>query len=168
MEEGSGVCLNIGSGRIKWPGWIGVDLDPHADIQADIKSLPFADDYADYLAAIHVIEHFYKWEALDVLKEWRRVLKPGGTIILELPCMDKVFYYIQQCMNQGLWMSPTFSTFPLWGDPKYENVAMCHKWGYMARDMISLLQDAGFQNVQVMKPNYHFPDRDMRLEAVKC
>lgn len=37
------------------------------------------------ILSVHVIEHFWRWEALDVLREWLRVLKPGGVMILECP-----------------------------------------------------------------------------------
>lgn len=166
-EDHPGISLNLGSGKIKWPGWIGVDLNEKADVQADLKNLPFADEYADRIAAIHVIEHFYRWDVESVLKEWMRVLKPGGKLILELPCMDKVLDYIVQCHQQKIPLSPTFSWFPLWGDPKYKDPAMCHKFGYTAGMMIEILKNVGFTNVKYSKATYHFPDRDMRITAHK-
>lgn len=138
-----------------------------ADVQADLKDLPFDDGYADRIAAIHVVEHFYRWEVEQVLKEWLRVLKPGGQLIIELPCMDKVFDYIAQCYQSKTPLSPTFSWFPLWGDPKYGDAAMCHKWGYSVAMIIEVLQKAGFENVKYSKAVYHFPDRDMRITAYK-
>lgn len=145
-------------------GW---KTDKRPDVLADIKDLPFDDDYADAIAAIHVFEHFYKWEAQDVLKEWRRVLKPGGKIILELPDMHKVFKYIANCMDRQLPLSPTFSVLPLWGDPVFRDPAMNHKWGYFFPTLSQELVKAGFRNVTGAKARYHFAQRDMRVEAVK-
>lgn len=119
------------------------------------------------IAAIHVIEHFYKWEVVDVLTEWKRVLKPGGKLILELPSMEKVFKYIADAMDQKLPLSATFSVLPLWGDPKYRSVGMCHKWGYFFVTLRQELVKAGFDHVTLEKPRYHFPNRDMRVVAVK-
>jgi predicted SAM-dependent methyltransferase len=168
MEESHpGISLSLGAGKIRWDNWIGVDSNGLSDVTADLKSLPFADDFADRIAAIHVIEHFYEWEAPEVLAEWMRVLKPGGELILELPCMDKVFYHIQQAMSGDLFLSPTYCIFPLWGDPKYKDVAMCHKWGYTVGMMKKLLEKVGFKDIKVTKPLYHFPDRDMRVTARK-
>jgi hypothetical protein len=72
--EGS-VLLHLGSGDLHWDGWVNVDAydegwKPGAkkpDVVADITKLPYANDYADAIAAIHVIEHFYKWEVQECL-----------------------------------------------------------------------------------------------------
>jgi predicted SAM-dependent methyltransferase len=165
MEEDTGVCLNLGAGKKRWQGWLNVDLT--GDFPCDIRKLSFPDNYADAIAAIHVIEHFYQWEVLDILKEWRRVLKPGGKIILELPCMDKVFGYIAKCVSENIPLNHTFSTHALWGDPKYKAVEMCHKWGYTKGTLAELMAEAGFNEVRTEEALYHFPQRDMRLVAFK-
>ncbi len=133
-----------------------------------MRQLIFPNEYADRVAAVHVFEHFYRWEIMEVLREWKRVLKPGGKIILELPCMDKVFGHIVHRWNKGQQPEPWMAWLPLWGDPQYKNPLMVHKWGYFRSDMINLLQMAGFTNIMEMaETNYHFPQRDMRFEAVK-
>ena len=129
--------------------------------------LSFPDNHADRVAVIHVFEHFYRWEIEKVLAEWKRVLKPGGKLIIELPCMDKVFNHIFVRMKKGENPSPAFSWLPLWGDPKHEDPSMCHRWGYFKVDMVRVLTDAGFINVSDEEPRYHFPSRDMRFTAIK-
>ena len=171
--EGS-ILLNLGCGDIHWDGWINVDahvggwkVAAKPDVEADITDLPFGDNYADVIVAIHVIEHFYKWEVPDVLEEWKRVLKPGGKLILELPSMEKVFSYIANAMDRKIPMSGTFSFLPLWGDPSFKDPAMMHKWGYFFAMLRQDLVKAGFDAVTLEKPRYHFPNRDMRVVAVK-
>ena len=102
-----------------------------------------------------------------MLTDWLRVLKPGGKLIIELPCMDKVMRYMANVAERKTMMSPTFSWWALWGDPKEKNTLMCHKWGYTVMMMQQLLTKCGYQNVKYMKPLYHFPQRDMRFEATK-
>lgn len=102
-----------------------------------------------------------------MLHEWQRVLKPGGLLILELPCMDKIIRYITQCMNEGAGINLAFSWWAFWGDPKYQAPAMCHKWGYTYDSLTKLLTTVGFTNVQIERPRYHFADRDMRVTANK-
>lgn len=50
----------------------------------DATKLSFADDQFDRVIAAHVLEHLYRPH--EVLREWVRVLKPGGTLSLVLPC----------------------------------------------------------------------------------
>lgn len=169
MEQSyPGTCLHLGSGNIYWNGWINVDAHgPKPDLHCDLKYLRLPDNHADVACAIHVIEHFYEWDAPVVLKEWQRVLKPGGTLILELPCMDKVLRYISRCLTEGVDINLAFSWWAFWGSPKHKSAPMCHKWGYTEQMMIDLLARVGFVNIQVESPRYHFKERDMRLTAQK-
>jgi len=55
-----------------------------AQIKADGTSLPwFADSSLDYVFSSHCLEHFYEPEI--ALKEWTRVLKIDGYLVLILP-----------------------------------------------------------------------------------
>ena len=83
------IRLNLGCGNKKIDGFIGVDIKD-ADIQADIRNLPFADESVDEIMAIHVCEHIYLSQIVSVIKEWLRVLKTDGVMALELPCWNKV------------------------------------------------------------------------------
>jgi predicted SAM-dependent methyltransferase len=116
--------------------------------------------------AIHVLEHFYEWEAVDVLKEWKRILVPGGRLIVEVPCLDKVFSYLTQCEKRGASVNAQMSWWALYGDPRYKSVEMTHKWGYSARLLKEALEKAGFQPVSIMEPRYHIKQRDMRAIAI--
>lgn len=136
-------------------------------MKADVGALPFADGHADRVCSVHLFEHLNYWDALPALREWLRVLKPGGKVILELPCMDKVLNHIFIRMKKGESPSPTFSWFALWGDPRYKATEMQHKWGYFKSDIQRLLAEAGFVQIQDEEPNYHFPTRDMRFTAIK-
>ena len=46
--------------------------------------LSFPDAFCDRLIATHVLEHLY--HPHEVLREWARVVRPGGIITLILPC----------------------------------------------------------------------------------
>jgi ubiquinone/menaquinone biosynthesis C-methylase UbiE len=113
------------------------------------------------------LEHFYEWEAFDLLTEWKRILKPGGKMILELPCMDKVFGYVTHCVRNHEEMASFMTLYAMYGDPKYQDPLMCHKWGWFTTPLKALLEKVGMREIHVMQPRYHFAFRDMRIECVK-
>lgn len=67
---------------------IGIDIRKtgEIDIVADARNLPFKENCFYHVYSSHVIEHFSHIEVKDVLREWIRVLKEGGTF--ELRCPD--------------------------------------------------------------------------------
>ena len=169
VEDTYETAYNLGCGNKKWDGWINVDLHSDiSDIKCDLRKLEIASDSADAVAAIHVLEHFYEWEVADLLTEWKRVLKPGGKMILELPCMDKVFVYMTNCAAQNQPIQAFMSIHAIYGDPKYKSVAMTHKWGWFQTPLKGMLEMVGFTDIKFCEPNYHFPFRDMRVECLKA
>lgn len=165
-----GVKVQLGCGHKPWDGWINIDGEraaQYADHVADLRSLPLATGGANVAVAIHVLEHFYEWEVPEVLSEWKRILKPGGTLILELPSMDKVMQYMSACIAQRQPFNMAMTWWAMWGDPKYKDPAMCHKWGYTESLLRHVLQTAGFTNIHAAEPRYHVKQRDMRMVATK-
>lgn len=166
MAQGGGareaVKLHLGCGKRQLEGWLNCDLHD-SDMDMDIRKLPFDDDIVDEIMAIHVCEHFYVHDILNVLKEWRRVLKPGGQIAIELPCLDKVIaHFINGSpANMTLW--------PLYGDPHThkDGEPALHKWCWSLAAFRMLLEQAGFTDIVEEMPHYHQPTRDMRFVATK-
>ena len=168
MEESYPTAYNLGCGKKQWPGWIGVDLySDKADIRCDIRKLDIASDSADAVAAIHVLEHFHAWEAEDVLREWRRILKPGGRLIIEVPSLDKVMAYVCGCLSRGIPVHNFMLMHALYGNPEGKSPEMSHKWNYTEGMLGKLLESVGMREITFKTPNYHFPFRDMRVECLK-
>lgn len=97
-----GSVLEIGCGNTKTvPDSVGTDIVPKgepipcypgklsvADIVADVsKPLPLEDNSVDTIIARHLLEHMI--DPITVLKNWRRVLKNGGRIIIAVPDESK-------------------------------------------------------------------------------
>lgn len=79
--------LNLGCGDSILEGYLNIDaFDDHADLMIDIiKRLPFDDASVDEIKAIHVVEHFSRDEWPKIAKDWIRILKPGGRIVVATP-----------------------------------------------------------------------------------
>ena len=160
------IKLNLGCGNKIEKDWINVDQSEKADIKADLLDLPFDDDFADEIKAIHVIEHFYQWQIQDVLKEWRRVLKPGGLIALECPDIGKVcMFTIRTLMGEPIPVN--YTMYGLYGDFTLKDPYMCHKWGFIPETLSAEMRNAGFKNIKEKPAKYHIKERDLRLEGYK-
>ncbi len=155
--------LDIGAGNKSSEGWTSFGLEPHHEIYGDVTDMPLDDDTVDEARAIHVIEHVYPWDALRTLKEWLRILKPGGLLILELPDLAKC------CANFLAGTHPRKGILGIYGDIEGGDVLMLHKTGYTPQSLRALLREAGFTKVRQRLPEFHGKkyDRDMRLEARK-
>ena len=87
-----GKCLDIGSGAYKvFPHFVGIDNGHHwghfdnmrVDCASNLSQLGSA--AWDLAYSSHLLEHFEFSRVPDVLKEWMRVTKIGGHLILYLP-----------------------------------------------------------------------------------
>jgi predicted SAM-dependent methyltransferase len=167
--------INFACGYHTWDGFYCVDAvqNPRAKRPVDLlhtlrfegerllNPLPLEDDCADELHSIHFIEHVYAWEAPAVIREFRRLVKPGGLLVLELPDLEKA------CRNLLSGTKDQYSMWSLYGDPNKIDPFMCHRWGYTPHTIKTLLTENGFKRVQRRPPQFHGKRdyRDMRIEA---
>ncbi|MFM9968690.1 MAG: class I SAM-dependent methyltransferase [Burkholderiales bacterium] len=83
--------LHIG-GTIKASGWevLNANAAPYVDHVGNANDLSrFAEGSFTDIYASHVLEHLdYTGELVATLKEWRRVLEPGGAVHISVPDMD--------------------------------------------------------------------------------
>ena len=81
------LILDVGCGRNKYPGAIGIDYNPDtaADVlcNLDRAPYPFRDSQFDEVRAVHVIEHVA--DVLATMKELHRLARPGGKIVVVTP-----------------------------------------------------------------------------------
>jgi len=79
-----GLILDLGCGSHKTTeNAVGVDVRPVSDITCSIDKLPFGDNNADTIISRHSFEHML--DPVKTLREWIRILKPLGKMIIVLP-----------------------------------------------------------------------------------
>lgn len=80
--------LHLGCGKRYISGYVHIDLVnyEHIDYLTSIDDLGmFDNDTIDVIYSCHVLEHFHRNKLNKVLKEWYRVLKPGGILRTSVP-----------------------------------------------------------------------------------
>ncbi len=97
-------------------------------LQADIFSIPLKNNSIDGVWNSGVMEHFYPNDNFKQLKEFHRVLKPGGQILLFWPSTKLFFSWL---VDQ-LILAFNFMDLPhlVWSPSKKELRALCQKAGF--------------------------------------
>lgn len=83
--------LHLGCGNIRLDGFINIDIRQTSatDRVTDITNLAeFSDNSVDMIYSSHCLEHFSFRIVPDILREWNRVLKKGGELVVRVPDFD--------------------------------------------------------------------------------
>lgn len=170
------VRLNLGCGDKILPGYVNVDVvearaGKSPDVICDLRDLSvFPDNHADEVLAVHVVEHFWRWEVEAVLREWIRVLKPGGRMVLECPnlaaaCEAFLADPLGGSQSDGRGQR---TMWVFYGDPQWQDPLMVHRWGYTPSSLSALMATAGLVNARQEPAQFKLREpRDMRVVAEK-
>ena len=108
------VKLNLGAGEDRREGYINVDWNDLAkpDVKHNLNQFPypFEDNKFDEIMASHVLEHLDK--PFDVMKEFHRILKPGGQLIIKVPHFSRGFTHAEHAHGFDV-------SFPLYFNKKF-------------------------------------------------
>lgn len=92
MTNQAQTVLDIGCGRDKLPGAIGIDVNPrsNADIIHNLDQFPWplADDQFDHVRAQDVLEHVQDF--FGVMEEIHRVCRNGAVVDVRMPFMSSL------------------------------------------------------------------------------
>src|SRR5260221_7398704 len=136
------------------------------------KPLPFPDCSADAVYASHVLEHLYREQGQNLIREAFRVLAPGGVVRVIVPDLNNIVseYLGNRPFGELSASENALSPGDLlnerllmrWPSPSRRNVVMrvyeawqdfhSHKWMYDERSLSSLIRSAGF--VDVVRRNH--------------
>lgn len=85
--------VHLGCGKRHIPGFHHVDAlsYPHVDHVGPVDKLShIGDEIASLVYACHVLEHFGRNQYQEVIREWYRILRPGGVLRLAVPDFSAV------------------------------------------------------------------------------
>lgn len=151
------------------PDWeeVRFDIDPavQPDIQGSMTDMSAIPDGAfDAVYSAHNIEHLYAHEAPVALKEFRRVLAPGGFCVITCPDLQSVAALVaEDKLVEVAYRSPAGPITPL--DILYGHRAslargahfMAHRCGFTQKVLDATLRSAGFaQTASTRRGPPHF------------
>lgn len=114
-------CLEIGPNKGRIPGFETLDImkSPIVDHVGDARRPPFRDNTFDLVYSSHVIEHI-EWDEIEhAIKQWVRILKPGGWLEIHTVDARRIMAALLHLDETGEWTGPD----PTWrekqtgGDP---------------------------------------------------
>lgn len=138
-----------------------LDLDPGVapDILASITDMTAVGTATfDAVWSAHNLEHLFAHEVPLALREFRRVLRPGGFALITLPDLQRVAELVaQDRLAEPAYLSPAGPIAPL--DMLYGHGAaiaagnhfMAHRTGFTARSLEAALVAARFDSVRVTR-----------------
>lgn len=136
--------LNLGSRDRSMPGFQNVDTDPHPGVDhvMDVGDLyRFQDGSVAEIYSSNVLEHFPHVRTLEVLKDWARVLSPGGILYLSVPDFKRTIDLYHAC---GGVLNDWIVNF-LYGDQGYKTAF--HYTAFDFPRLTGILKQAGFSEV---------------------
>lgn len=158
--KGKGINLHVGCGDYWDENAINIDMAIYGgtDMLWDIrKGLPFQPEVVAKIEAYEVVEHMNKYEIDTILKDWYRILIPGGIVKISVPDMDGLIKMYTENSDRAIEQIYGLEDHPH------------HKQGYKVNTLVSLFESHGYKVEKCEQgemPNR--PDEPkLLLEAIK-
>ncbi len=148
--------LHLGCGKRYLDGYIHVDIADfeHIDYKIPVDDLSiFKSGEVDEIYASHVLEYFDRSYVITVLKEWKRVLKPGGILRLAVPNFLKLVEVYQSSKDLSSIIGPLYGKWDI-GDQEF----IYHKTVYDKHSLNILLKEVGFKDIKIWDWKDFFKD----------
>jgi predicted SAM-dependent methyltransferase len=141
LRQSATTVLHLGAGSKRIEHAINCDLhDPAADRKLDATNLAeIPDATIDIVEHHHLIEHLSVADLQPALKEWARVLKPGGLLIVSAPDLETVLRRWLSMNDEDRW---NYGIKMIYGSQ--EHAGMFHKNGFTPQRLAEVLAPAGF------------------------
>lgn len=142
-----GHCIHLGCGVKYIEGLINIDANifRKIDLWMDLRNgLPFKSGSVSFAYCCHTLEHFFPDDAMGILRELRRVIRPDGIVRMAVPSFQFAL---------DIAAGKAEAKFPrCFEDPQSQaiNYLFCdgqHKYAYSFGLLNSFAREAGFREV---------------------
>lgn len=119
-------------------------LNKHFFVHHDLSyGLPFDNETVDYIFTSHFIEHLYKNDAINLLENFYRVLKPNGKVRISIPDLE----YAVSLYKLGKKYEMLNNYFFIEDDSFYAR----HKYMYDFEMLSAILKKIGYRSISKEK-----------------
>ena len=152
VGDGDVAVADVGCGTSTLTTYFGpntkiVRFDQRAEVKPDVRcDIANIDEHwfgkFDYVCASHVLEHFRRGEAPNLIKHWVQLLKPNGELHVYVPNLERAFKLI---LNPTPDLTPVDKNYlwaQIYGDQAKPGTAWEHKNGFTARKLEALLRSS--------------------------
>ncbi len=131
------------------------------------RRLPYPDESVDHILCSHFIEHVYPDEAVRILADFYRVVRPGGTVHIIVPDLENlVRSYLERVTSADELIEATIFSSPRRPSRKYRVLeflgfeGLRHRWMYDLPGITRRVMQAGFQAADLAS----LPSKAVRTE----
>jgi predicted SAM-dependent methyltransferase len=166
VNSGGEIKVEIGAFNKRDNGWITLDNNNNCDISWDLRNgIPFPDQSLSAIYSSHLFEHLTFNEGQQLLKECKRVLKPGGSFLI---CVPNSALYIDAFLKND---DAILKAGPVY-EPAWNNTAKLdfinyvaymdghHKYMFDPENLLKVIEKAGFKNAR--RRNFN-PEIDLQV-----
>ena len=136
--------LHLGPGWRYFTCWQHLDITKrdHIDFVGSVSELSqFNQDSVDVIYASHLLEYFDASKAVDVLPEWRSVLRIGGQIYLAVPDFKALLKIYERTDDKKI-------LGPLFAKMESDVGAIYHRTVYDKSSLFAVLEQVGFGEIE--------------------
>lgn len=174
------IKLNLGCGKDIKIGYHNIDINPvdNRIVKSDIINLPqYQNNSVDEVLLNQVLEHLNNRDLRPALKEWHRIIKKGGKIIITVPnIIGTVKSFLENRLNtlgfskhyknwspEEVVFQMIYGRADIFGDDEPE--AQQHKTGFCYNRLKRFLEECGFKIVKANDATDS--NQDLEVEAIK-
>lgn len=136
-----------------------IDYRVQPDLVSSITDLSILEDNLfEGVYSSHNLEHIYDFEVPLALAEFKRVLKPGGLLMLKVPDLQIAAEWVARgdLEDSPLYNSPAGDVPAIWmfyglGTTQPGKPYMAHKTGFTEKSIQNKMIKAGFRDIKIVR-----------------